>query len=216
MPNNQKLKNVKTKVINYFLEAEYNVSHVAQLASFGIVTMLMIIYFIAVNDLLNNEHLWKHFWKMATIYMLPPAGKETAIPFGLYNELPQFLVGVSIVFLDLLIAIGTLTNWWIVEGAVKYLPPFKFHGKEVSAALWLHNLQETARKHRERKKYKFIVPLSLFAFYLIPFQGGSISTSIIGVLLGYKQRTILFIIGCASTVATIIWILLYYDLINLF
>ena len=206
--------NMRNKIVDYFSQAEYNIFRVQQLASFGIMTTLLIIYLMLIRNSLDDS-AWKHFWKMSAIYLMPPAGKESTIPLGLYNNLSPFLVGISIIFFDIVIALGTLSNWWLIEGVIKHLPKFKYHDKEASAELWLHKIQEKSKGYRERKSHKFMVPLTIFAFYLIPFQGGSISTSIICTLLGYKWRHILTLIGIASTVATILWILAYYGVVKL-
>jgi len=209
-----KLNNLKNNIKNYVAEAQYNVFRVKQLATFGTILMLLFIFLITVKSMLDPE-TWSHFWEISLLYLMPPAGKETAIPLGLHYNIPVALLGVSIVFLDVLVAIGTLANWWIVELAVKYVPTFKIRNKDFSAKLWLQKLELKASEYRQRKRLKFIIPVTLFAFYLIPFQGGSISTAIIGTLLGYRWRTILFIIILASSLATLMWILTYYEIIHI-
>jgi len=178
---------------------------------------------------------WDWYWKLAVIYFIPPAGKETVIPAGLGVAsslgvgvpLSPFFWGLTIWVLDLLACLIIITNWWILEFFIAHIPAFPFIGiqirrkpriykTKVSLKVWYDKLHRKTEAI-EKKKYGRILPIMLFVFMFIPFQGtGAMSTTIIGTWLGMRHRNILLTVALGSLLSVVFITLISLGILEVF
>jgi uncharacterized membrane protein len=186
-----------------------------------------------VSKILTPEQ-WDWYWKLSIIYFIPPAGKETVIPAGLGLAssigigvpLPAFIWGLSILVFDILACLAIITNWWLLELLISLIPAFPFIGirlknkpriykTKVSLKTWYDGLQKKTRK-LEEKKYGKILPIALFIFMFIPFQGtGAMSTTIIGTWLGLRRRETILIVTFGSFLSITFMILISLGILKI-
>lgn len=185
-----------------------------QIVYFFIILGFGILFVWTVSKILTPEQ-WDWYWKLSIIYFIPPAGKETIIPAGLGLAssigvpIPPLIWGLSIWVFDILVCLGIITNWWLLELLISIIPAFPFIGirlkkkpriykTKVSLKSWYDGLHKKTR-NIEAKKYGKILPFALFVFMIIPFQGsGAMSTTIIGTWLGLKRRETILIVAFGS------------------
>jgi len=204
-----------------------------QVIYFFIILGVGILFVWIVSKILTPEQ-WDWYWKLSIIYFIPPAGKETIIPaglgiissFGVGVPLPVFIWGLSIWVFDVLVCLGIITNWWLLELLISVIPAFPFIGirlknkpkiykKKISLKLWYDGLHKKTREI-EAKKYGKILPFALFVFMFIPFQGtGAMSTTIIGTWLGLRRREIILIVSIGSFLTTIFIILVSLGILKI-
>ncbi|MDH7507074.1 MAG: small multi-drug export protein [Candidatus Thermoplasmatota archaeon] len=187
-----------------------------QVMYFFIILGFGILFVWIVSKILTPEQ-WDWYWKLSIIYFVPPAGKETIIPagLGLANSigigvpLPPLIWGLSLWVFDILVCLGIITNWWLLEFLISIIPAFPFIGirlkkkpriykTKVSLISWYDGLHKKT-KDIEAKKYGKVLPIALFIFMFIPFQGtGAMSATIIGTWLGLKRRETVLIVAFGS------------------
>jgi len=225
------------KSLSHFKESEFAIVHVKQILGFGAILLIGAIYFYsAYITLTPDQQSW--FSVLTAAYFIPPFGKETIIPLGLWggsidffgkiisgSSLPAIILGVSIWVYDLLVCVLILTNWWVIELLINHIPAFPFIGirkekprfykKKVSLKLWYEKLHKKTQEI-EAKKYGKILPVTLWVFMFIPFQGtGAMSTTIIGTWLGLRYRETLLIVAIGSFISTIFMILVYHGFLGI-
>ena len=226
------------KSLNFFKESESAIVHIKQILGFGAILLIGAIYFYSIYIMLAPEQQnWFSYLSIA--YFIPPFGKETIIPLGLWggsieffgknisgSSLPPIILGVSIWVYDALACVVILTNWWIIELLINHIPAFPFIGvrrkkprvykKKVSLKLWYENLHKKTREI-EAKKYGKILPVALWVFMFVPFQGtGAISTTIIGTWLGLSYRKIFLIVAICSLLSILFITFAYLGILNVF
>lgn len=162
-------------------------------------------YFYLISNILSAEEASK-YTALTLAYFFPPAGKETIIPLMLSDKLgpplSPWIVGSTIVIIDIISSAIIAYNWWFAELIIKHIP-YLDRGYEF--------LQKKAEKFR-RKKW---LTVSLLLFMIIPFQGtGGISTTILSRLLGVKARKTVFIVALGSSITTATWILWWLGFFN--
>ncbi|MFH1100864.1 MAG: small multi-drug export protein [Methanobacteriota archaeon] len=186
-----------------------------QLFYFGLLLLCGFLFFLIIHQLITEEQ-WIWYWKLVILYFIPPFGKESIIPAGLGITsslgvgvpLPALLLGVTIWICDLLVCIGIITNWWILEFFINHIPAFPFLGirrkkpriykTRVSLKIWYEKLHKKTQEI-EQKKYGKILPVALFVFMFVPFQGtGAMSTTIIGTWLGLRKRETVLVVAIGS------------------
>jgi uncharacterized membrane protein len=144
---------------------------------------------------------------LVAAYFFPPAGKESIIPLMLTENslgpsLPVWIVGSTIIIMDVISSIIISYNWWFVEFLFKHIPLIN-KGYD-----WLQKKSEKYRK-------KGWITVSLIIFMIIPFQGtGGINTPILARLLGVKAKKTVFICFTGSTITTSLWILWWHGFFN--
>jgi len=201
----KKIKSYTSKLLDYLIEGEYNIFRVQQLAKFGVVFTSGALFFILMNQLMTTGQ-WRWYWKLICAYFLPPAGKETILPLGLQLEMPQFLWCFSIWYFDLLVGLSVLTNWWLVEIALRHSKLFRQAYDKLQKRI--------SRIHH--KKYGKLLPSLLLIFMLIPFQGsGAITTAILGSSLGFGRREIFFIIALGSLISIVVITATYLGILKI-
>ena len=184
------------------------------IVTFGALFILIILYLLP-----PEQQKW--YSALSLAYFFPPAGKETVIPLGLSQGLPILPWCITLFVFDLLVCAAFLTNWWLLEFLIAHIPPFPFLGirrrkphfykTKISLKIWYEKLHKKTREI-EHKKYGKLLPIALFFFMLVPFQGtGAMSTTIIGTWLGLRQRETLFIVSIGSflSILLIVAITLY-------
>jgi uncharacterized membrane protein len=126
---------------------------------------------------------------MVVAYLVPPAGKETVIPIGVFLGLPWWLVAFTMAFLDV---IGSLFMVW----------NFHFARSIPVAGPLIDRMMKTGRAYfDERPWLERLYFAGLVIFVMIPFEGsGGIAGSILGKLLGMRGRDIVI---CVATGAFI-------------
>lgn len=135
-------------------------------------------------------------------YFIPPLGKESIIPAGVYGDkitipflnnplivpkIDPLLMALTIAFVDIVVALFLVWNYDLA----KKIPLIgKFMIK-------VENIGKTSST-----KYGWIKPLrfiGIVLFVMVPFQGsGGLVGSIIGRLIGMKPRNILFAISIGA------------------
>ncbi len=155
-------------------------------------------YFIFIFSILPSNAATK-YTALVLAYFFPPAGKESVIPLMLSSQIgppiSPWIVGSTIVILDVISSAIIAYNWWFAEFIIKHI------GILQRGYTWL---QERAKKF---KKAKWL-DLALLLFMIIPFQGtGGISTTIVARFLGLSARKSVAIVMIGSTITTSIWIL---------
>jgi len=153
-------------------------------------------YFVFVSSILPPNAAAKYTGLVAA-YFFPPAGKESVIPLMLSNQLgppiSPWIVGSTIVILDVISSAIIAYNWWFAEFIINHISILQRGYK------WL---QERAKKF---KKARWL-DMALLLFMI--FQGtGGISTTIVARLLGLPARKTVAIVMAGSTITTSLWIL---------
>jgi uncharacterized membrane protein len=182
------------------------------------------VFLFFMSKVLKPEQ-WNWYWTLTVTYFLPPAGKESVIFIGLHNDIPAHLWGLTLWVYDLLVCLGILTNWWILEFFIDRIPAFPFIGirrkkpriyrKQVSLKSWYEGLHRKTRA-LELKKYGKLLPVALFIFMFIPFQGtGAMSTTIIGTWLGFRFRETVTIVAICSALSILLIIFISYGLLQI-
>ena len=181
--------------------------------------------FVWIISRIITPEQWGWFWKLTVIYFIPPAGKETVIPAGLGLvsslgvgvALDPIIWGLSIWVFDVLV-LAIITNWWIFELLISVIPAFPFIGirwkqkprifkTKVSLKTWYDGLHRKTRS-LEAKRYGKLLPVALFIFMFIPFQGtGAMSTTVIGTWLGFRYRETFLIVTMGSLLSILIMIM---------
>ena len=109
-------------------------------------------------------------------YILPPAGKETVIPAGIFLGIPWWLMALSIMMIDVETA---LFMGWNFDLALK-IPVL---GSMMES--FIRKADEFIREQPWVKKFYFI---GIVVLVMVPFMGsGGIRGSIIGNLLGMQK-----------------------------
>ncbi|KAA0015053.1 MAG: hypothetical protein FE041_00965 [Thermoplasmata archaeon] len=193
------------KMINEAYEQLHKVkNNLAHLYKFLILAtpfLTIAFYFVFVFDYLPVE-LEAKYGALTIAYFIPPAGKESIIPLMLGAQIPPWIVGSTIVIMDVICASIVAYNWWFVEFIINHIPLLS------RGYVWL-------QKKAEGFKRKKLITLSLVIFMIIPFQGsGGISTPIIARLLGVKAKKAVAIVLTGSTITTTLFILSWLGVFN--
>ena len=162
-------------------------------------------YFYLISNILSAEEASK-YTALTLAYFFPPAGKETIIPLMLSDKLgpplSPWIVGSTIVIIDIISSAIIAYNWWFAELIIKHIP-------------YLDRGYEFLQKKAEKFRKKRWLTVSLLLFMIIPFQGtGGISTTILSRLLGVKARKTVFIVALGSSITTATWILWWLGFFN--
>ena len=217
---------------NYNKIAEKKPSGKKQLLYFCLILLFGAIFVILMKSYLNSEQ-WSWYWKLTVIYFIPPAGKETVIPaglgvassFGLGVKLPVNIWALSIWVFDILACLAIITNWWLLELLIEHIPGFPFIGirrkkphfykTKISLKKWYHGLHKKTQA-LEAKKYGKLLPIALFIFMFIPFQGtGAMSTTVIGTWIGLKKFETILIVTFGSLLSIIVLIIISLGILAL-
>lgn len=193
------------KIINDAYEQIYkmrhNLAHLYKFLILAVPFLTIAFYFVFVFDYLPPE-LEAKYGALTLAYFIPPAGKESIIPLMLKAQIPTWVVGSTIVIMDIISSAIIAYNWWFVEFIINHIPLLD------RGYTWL---QKKAEKFRKKK----LLTLSLVIFMIIPFQGsGGISTPILARLLGVKARKTVAIVFTGSTITTTLFILSWLGVFN--
>ncbi len=223
------------KKINSIIERKTFIrSRVKQVIYFFIILLFGGFFAWVISKMLSPAE-WAWYWKLTVVYFIPPAGKETVIPAGLGVisslgigvPLSPFLWGFSIWIFDLLACLAILTNWWLLELFISLIPAFPFIGirwkqrprlykTKVSLKIWYDGLHRKTQ-FLENKRFGKLLPLALFIFMFIPFQGtGAMSTTVIGTWLGFRFRDTFLIVAIGSLLSTVFLILISLGILRIF
>ena len=187
---------------------EKTVKRIKNVISFGIIFCIGVAFFFIFFNILP-ENIRYIYGGLTIAYFIPPAGKETVIPAALSQGIPLEIWGISLWVYDLLTCFVVLTNWWIIELLIEHIPAFPFIGirrhqkprlykKTISLKTWYAGLHIKTQKIVS-KRYGKLLPIALFIFMMVPFQGtGALSTSIIGTWLGLRYYYIIAMVSFAS------------------
>ncbi len=207
-----------------FFSKKNVISRIKLLVGFiSIVTFGTLFILIILNLLPPEQQKW--YSALSLAYFIPPAGKETVIPLGLSQGLPILPWCITLFVFDLLVCAAFLTNWWLLEFLIAHIPPFNFLGirrrkphfykKKISLKIWYEKLHKKTREI-EHKKYGKLLPIALFFFMLVPFQGtGAMSTTIIGTWLGLRQRETLIIVSIGSFLSILLIVSIYLGFVEI-
>jgi len=200
----KKTKTIMKNLQKFFLEAEYDVFRVKEIARFGLISLAGALLIAFFKSLLTTNQ-WSWYWKLTSAYFIPPAGKESIIPIGLSQGIPPAIWGISIWSFDVLVCMGVLLNWWVIALALKY-------------SKWVRKKTDKIRMRVEKiqeKKYGKYLPLLLLIFMIVPFQGsGAITTSVLGSWIGFNRKEVLITVSIGSFLSIMGIILAYYGIVD--
>jgi len=128
-----------------------------------------------VVGFLLDESLRVRFWSLCAGYFFPPLGKESIIPTGIALGINPLLMGLSIAFIDIVVALFLVWNYDLAK-------------KIPLVGRFMVKVENIGRSSSE--KYSWVKPLrfiGIVLFVMVPFQGsGSLVGSILGRLIGMK------------------------------
>ncbi len=156
--------------------------------------------------LITEKGSFGKLFLLMMIYFVPPLGKETIIPIGVFGRSLQIpftdkiasippidplVMAIAIAFVDIVVALFLVWNYDLAK-------------KIPLVGDFMEKVEKIGRNSSE--KYSWVKPLRFFGiilFVMVPFQGsGGLVGSILGRLIGMKPRntflaiTIGTIIGC--------------------
>ncbi|MCD6512428.1 MAG: small multi-drug export protein [Thermoplasmata archaeon] len=182
-----------------------NLSYMYKFIVFVTPFLTVAYYFFLIYNILSPEEITK-YTALTLAYFFPPAGKETVIPLMLSDKLgppiSPWIVGSTIVIIDIISSAIIAYNWWFAELIIKHIP-------------YLDRGYEFLQKKAERFRKKKWLTISLLLFMITPFQGtGGISTTILSRLLGLKANKTVLIVALGSSITTGVWILWWLGFLN--
>lgn len=138
------------------------------------------------------------------LYIIPPFGKESIIPLGIYFGLNPLLLAGSLFFVDFFVGLGFYTSF-------DFFKRSKLVGKYVR---WVEERgQAVLGGHTWVRR---LVVLGLVLWMIIPFQGtGAITTSLIGRLIGVSKGKVFAAVLIGSAVGCAIVTYLTLALVRL-
>ena len=127
------------------------------------------------------------------LYFFPPAGKETVIPVGVAVGLHPVLIGLTIAFLDIIIALFLLWNYDFAKLAPILGP-------------WMEKVEKRGgNKFKENPWLENLAFLGLVLFVMFPFQGsGGLVTSILGRVIGMNKYKVFLAICIGAVVGSLL------------
>ena len=121
------------------------------------------------------------------IYFIPPAGKESVIPFAVSLGIPWYTVGFSVALLDILTCLFLIFNFDLILK----VPVF---------GEWMVSFIAKGRLFFGRHKWveRFSI-VGLILCVMFPLQGtGGIGSTILGIVMGLPRRDIFIAITVGS------------------
>jgi len=209
----KKLNEFIENAYNQLMQIKNNLAILYRFILFITPFLTVAFYFIFIFSILPPNAVPKYSI-LTLAYFFPPLGKESIIPLMLssapektvriltfsfsYSSWPPispWIVGSTIVILDVISSAIIAYNWWFAELIIKNI------------AILQRGYNKLQRKAENFKKAKWL-DMALLFFMLIPFQGtGGISTTIIARLLGLSAHKTVAIVMLGSIITTSIWIL---------
>ncbi len=150
--------------------------------------IFVIIIFFAFPPNLNWEFITVTF-----LYLIPPAGKESMVPAGVFLLKPYLglwsivITSFSIAFVDSFVGLWMMWNWDLIK-LVPFLGTYIRKLEKIGEKKW--------RKHKYLSKLAY---LGLALFVAFPFQGsGAVGATVIGRILGMNPRRVFYSIILGS------------------
>ncbi|MBC7080717.1 MAG: small multi-drug export protein [Thermoplasmatales archaeon] len=189
------------EVYKQIQKAKHSLTHLYKILIFITPFLTIAFYFAFVFDYLPPE-TWAKYASLAVAYLFPPLGKESVIPLMLSSNVPVWIVGSTIVMMDIISSAIIAYNWWFAELIIYHIP-------------YLDRGYEKLKKKSENFSKKKLITFALIIFMIIPFQGtGGISTTIISRLIGFKPKKTIAIVSVGSSITTSFIIMAYFGLLN--
>lgn len=152
-----------------------------------IVPFILSLPLIALLALMLPHEEVSLFLTLLVAYVIPPAGKESIIPFGIILGYPWWIVCSAILIIDIASALFITLNF-------HYLYKIPFFGEVFMRCS--EGMQTLLGKHRWISRFSLI---GLFLFIFFPLQGsGAINGTILSRLLGIEPRSALICIIAGS------------------
>ena len=165
---------------------------VVRLAKFFIPFILGFGVFGSIGFLMD-ESLRVAYWPLLSGYFFPPLGKESIIPAGIALGINPIVMGLSVAFIDVVVALFLVWNYDLA----KKIPII---GK------FIMKVEEKGESAEE--KYGWIKPLrfiGIVLFVIVPFQGsGGLVGSIVGRLVGMKPWNTFYAISIGAIVGCLL------------
>lgn len=172
---------------------------------------ILVLYFIV-----NKDSFGKLIFLMFT-YFIPPLGKESVIPIGVYggeltvpiinkhiivNPIDPLIMGLTIAFVDIIVALFLVWNYDLAK-KIPLVGRFMEKVEKIG--------KSSSEKYRWVKALRFI---GIVLFVMVPFQGsGGLVGSILGRLIGMKPWSTFFAISIGSIIGCLL-IAKFSDLIK--
>jgi len=148
---------------------------------------------VGIVGFLLEESLRISYWGFISGYFFPPLGKESIIPAGVALGINPLVMGLSIAFVDIIVALFLVWNYDLAK-KIPFIGTFMI-------------TIETKGKNVE-ERYGWIKPLrfiGIVLFVMIPFQGsGGLVGSIVGRLIGMKPRNTFYAIALGAIIGTLL------------
>ncbi len=134
---------------------------------------------------------WGTMWITVVAYMVPPAGKESVIPFAISQGVAPWLAAVYISLVDIIVGLFLVWNWDLalrIPWVGGYIRSAIEQGSEVlERREWIENLA-------------FV---GLVLFVMVPFQGsGAVGASVLGRMIGMPPYRVWFSIVIGAILGT--------------
>ena len=154
-------------------------------ALYGI--FLAFVYFLFPPDL-NVK-----FMTISFLYLVPPAGKESMVPAGVFLLKGHYgiwsvpITAGSIAFIDFFVGLWMMWNWDLIK-LIPFLGTYIIKLEKIGEEKW--------KKHRYISKLAYT---GLALFVAFPFQGsGGVGATVIGRILGMNRYYVLYSIVIGS------------------
>jgi len=142
---------------------------------------------------LMDETLRIAYWSLISGYFFPPLGKESIIPTGVALGIHPIVMGLSIAFVDIIVALFLVWNYDLAK-KIPIIGKFMIKVEE--------------KGNTAEEKYGWIKPLrfiGIVLFVIVPFQGsGGLVGSIVGRLFGMKPWNTFFAICLGAIIGTLL------------
>ncbi len=171
--------------------------------------------FILIIFLIFPPNLNWQFIMITFLYLIPPAGKESMVPAGIFLLKGHFglmsivITAVSIAFVDAFVGLWMMWNWDLIK-LIPFLGTYVRKLEEIGAKKW--------RKHRYLSDLAYT---GLALFVAFPFQGsGAVGATVIGRVLGMDPRKVFYSIifgslfGCFLIAVASYFAIFSFEIIN--
>ena len=157
-----------------------------QLVKFFLPIIIGFVVVIFLGYLLEDSLRIK-LYSLITAYFFPPLGKESVIPAGIGFGISPLIMGLSIAFVDIIIALFLVWNYDLAK-KIPFVGNFMIKVEEIG--------KSSSDKYRWIKPLRFI---GIILFVMVPFQGsGGLVGSIVGRLIGMKSYSTFFAISIGA------------------
>jgi len=173
--------------LKWFLFGDEECSPVSLAARLLLPFLLAFSFFLSSFLMVPAELSWI-LGGMMILYFIPPSGKESLIPLGIFLGVPWWLMVAALAMLDVLTGLFMILNFGLAL-RLPYLGPW--------ISRFLASGDEFMRKRPWLARWRM---LGVAFFVFLPFQGtGGVGATVVGMMMGLPPGEILLAIGIGGT-----------------